>query len=180
MIEVEAKTRRVFLFPASVSLALTYYSNFRRITPFLTHISLVHEYEDGRYRVLYSTVEMAAYEVRIFADVEMELNRPTQTLTIRPFMNTTPVKTKSSLRRMTAQGNYGSHSIFRQAGDNRCEIEYVMELSARVPRPTGLKFVPDSALSRIADNITNHRMEEIVDGFIEKSLLAFSRWHEDL
>jgi hypothetical protein len=179
MIEIKATTRRVFLFPAPVPLALDFFGNFRRVTQFLTHISLVREFEGGRYRLLYSTVELAAYEIHIFADVETEVDRQTQTLTIRPAQGTVPVKSKVRLRSLTAQGSYGSRSIFREAENNHCEIEYIMELGARLPRPSGIRFVPESFISSIADNITHQRMEEIIDGFITLSISAFSHWQEN-
>jgi len=178
MIEIKATTRRVFLFPAPVPLALHFFSDFRRVTQFLTHISLVREFENGRYRLLYSTVELAAYEIHIFADVATEVDEHTQTLTIRPAVDTVPVKSKARLRSLTAQGSYGSHSIFREAENNHCQIEYIMELGATLPRPPGIKFVPESVLNSIADNITHRRMEEIIDDFITKSIITFFHHQE--
>lgn len=179
MIEIKASTRRVFLFPANAALALKFYSDFRRITQFLHHISLVQEFDDSRYRLLYSTVEMAAYEVRIFADVETEVDERSLTLTVRPTTGIGPVKTKSTLRSIIASGSYASHSIFRETDDDQCEVEYIMELWATLPRPKGLRFVPDSVLNPIADNITNRRMDEIINGFIANSVPAFLAWQGD-
>jgi hypothetical protein len=178
MIEIKATTRRVFLFPAPVPLALEFFSSFRRITQFLPHISLVKEFENGRYRLLYSTVEMAAYEVHIFADVETEVDEPARTIVVGPADDIIPVKSKATLRSLTAPGSYSSRSDFRKAGEFQSEIEYVMELGAILPRPRGLKFIPDNVLNSIADNITHRRMEEIINGFITQSRIAFSHWQE--
>jgi hypothetical protein len=41
-----------------------------------------------------------------------------------------------------------------------------------------LKFIPDNVLNSIADNITHRRMEEIINGFITQSRIAFSHWQE--
>lgn len=173
MIEIKATTRRVFQFPANAALALHFYSDFRRITQFLNHISLVQEFDHSRYRLLYSTVEMAAYEVRIFADVETEIDEESLTLTVRPTTGIDRVSTKSTLRSLTAPGSYASQSKFREIGDNDCEVEYIMELGATLPRPKGLRFVPENVLNPIAENITHRRMDEIINGFIAKSLPAF-------
>lgn len=176
MIEVKAAARREFLFPAVYPLALQFFSDFRRVTQFLPHISLVQEaVEDRRYRVLYSTIELATYEIHIFADVETEVVASDKTLFVRPAKGVKSVKSKATLRSLTAPGIYSSRSVFREVGD-RCEILFVMELSAELPQPLGLRFIPGSVLNGIADNITNRRMNEIVDGFIAKSIIAYKTW----
>lgn len=174
MIEIKATTRREFLFPAPVPLALDFFSDFSRIAQLLPHISLVRDFEDGRYRLRYSTIELAAYQVHIFADVETEVDRATQTLTVKPARDIVPVKSKATPRSLTAPGSYSSRSFFREAGEFQCEIAYIIELGAKLPPPLGLKFIPGNVLNRIADGITYHRMEEIIDGFIAKSITAFS------
>jgi hypothetical protein len=178
MIEIKATTRRTFTFPAPVPQALEFFSNFRRITEFLPHISLVREFEDGRYRLLYSTVELAAYEVHIFADVVTVVDENAQTITVLPAADIKPVKPKARLRSLRASGSYTSQSFFRVAGELESEIEYVMELGANLPRPPGLNLVPGAVLNGIADNITLHRMEEIIDGFIAKSISMYSNLQE--
>jgi hypothetical protein len=175
MIEIKAIARRVFLFPATIPLALQFFSDFPRITRFLPHISLAHTYENGRYRVLYATTELAAYQVHIYADVETEIDEAAQTLYVRPSTNSAPVKSEATLRSLTAPGIYRSRSHFREAGE-QCEVEFVMELEANLPRPFGLHLMPGSILNRIADNITNHRMNEITNGFIGQSIDAYSYW----
>lgn len=173
MIDIKATTRRTFIFPAPVPQALEFFSNFRRITEFLPHISLVQDFEDGRYRLLYATVELATYEIHIFADVATSLDEFAQTITVQPATNIKPVKSKATLRSLRASGSYSSQSFFREVGEWESEIEYVMELGATLPRPLGLNLIPTAVLNSIADNITHHRMEEIIDGFIERSILAF-------
>jgi hypothetical protein len=179
MIEIKASTRREFLFPAPVPLALDFFSSFRRVTQFLPHISLVKEFEDGRFRLLYSTVEIASYEVHIFADVKTEVDEAAQTLTIRPARDGVPVKTKAKFRSLTTQGSYGSHSIFQKAGKNQCYIVYNMELGARLPKPPGVKFLPESVINNITEGITYRRMEEIIDGFITRSMIAYAHWENE-
>ncbi len=189
MIEIKATARRKFLFPANVPQALQFYSDFPRITQYLPHISLVQSHKDdlpndndspyhdspnfGRYRVLYATTELGAYQVHIFADVETEIDTAAKTLYVRPSNTITPIKSKTTLRSLTAPGSYNSRSIFRDVGDE-CEVTFIMELSAVLPRPSGLRFMPNAVLNRIADSITNHRMNEIISGFISQSIQAFS------
>lgn len=179
MIEIKARTSRTFTFPASVPQALEFFSNFRRITEFLTHISLVREFEDSRYRLLYSTVELSTYEIHIFADVATTTDWRAQTITVLPTTGIKPVKSKARLRSLRASGSYSSQSFFRKAGERESEIEYVMELGAVLPRPPGLSLVPTALITSIADNITHHRMEEIIDGFIARSIQAYFNSQEE-
>jgi hypothetical protein len=173
MIEIKATARRVFHFPATVPLAIQFFSDFPRVTQFLPHISLIETFENGHHRVLYETIELAAYRVHIFADVKTEIDVANRTLYVRPSEIFPAVKARSTLRSLTAGGSYRSDSIFRETADE-CEVTFVMELAATLPRPSGLRFVPESVLNRIADNITNHRMNEIIEGFITKSVKAYS------
>jgi hypothetical protein len=180
MIEIKAAARREFLFPAALPPTIKFFSDFRRVTHFLPHISLVQETaENQQYRVLYATSELATYQIHIFADVEIELVEPEQTLYVRPALDFIPVKSRATLRSLTASGTYSSRSVFREAGD-QCDVLFEMALSATLPRPLGLRFMPGSVLNRIADNITNQRMDEIIDGFIYNAVKAFPAWAADL
>jgi hypothetical protein len=40
-------------------------------------------------------------------------------------------------------------------------------------------LIPGSVLNSIADNITNRRMNEIIDGFIALSIADFPRWQAE-
>jgi hypothetical protein len=178
MIEIKATTRRTFLFPAPASLALQFYSDFRRITQDLPHISLVEQYGDSRFRLLYSTTEMAAYQVHIFADVETEIDETNHIFHVRPAAGIPPAKSKATLHSIIAPGRYYSRSTFRPVGD-QSEVEYYLELGGHLPRPLGLNLIPGSVLNSIADNITNRRMNEIIDGFIALSIADFPRWQAE-
>ena len=178
MIDIKAATRREFTFPAPAPIALDFFSSFRRITQFLPHISLVREFGDGRYRLLYSTVELATYQVNIFADVATQVDELTQIITVTPATDIPPVKSKSGFRSLTSAGSYSSRSTFQPVNESECAVEYVLELQANLPQPSGLRFVPSHFLNGIADAITHRRMEEIIDGFIAKSIIAYSQWQE--
>ena len=50
--------------------------------------------------------------------------------------------------------------------------EVEVELQADLPTPSGLRFVPGRVLDKIANNITNGRVDEIINGFIAQSIAA--------
>lgn len=173
MIEIQATASREFLFPAALPLAIEFFSDFRRVTHFLPHISLVQETaESQQYRVLYSTIELAAYQVHIFADVKTEFDPTQKILYVRPATGFQPVQAKATFRSLTASGSYSSRSVFHEAGD-QCDILFEMQLGATLPRPLGLRLMPGPVLNHIADSITNQRMEEIIESFIQSSIKAY-------
>ncbi|MCI0395190.1 MAG: hypothetical protein L0322_09665 [Chloroflexi bacterium] len=177
MIDINAAVHRTFFFPTIVSQARNYFRDFRRIVQHLPHISLVQDYGDGRYRVLYSTVELGAYHVHIFADVKSVLDEATNTLHIQPVNGIPIVKPRSGLTRLTAHGRYHSRSEFYEDEYETTRVEYYMELSARLPTPLGLQIMP--GLHRVADNITHKRVHEIAEGFVERAIADLPRWLEE-
>ena len=84
MIEIQATTQRSFDFPAPISDARAFFSDFRYIAGLLPHITLLQSYEDQRYRLLYNTTELGAYHVKIFADVQTSFHQESQTLHVQP------------------------------------------------------------------------------------------------
>jgi hypothetical protein len=179
MIQVSGSHRRTFTFPAELPLAFTYYSDLGRILPYLPHIFLVQAYRYDQFRMLYSTVELGLYHIRIFCDLEARLDEKTRTLTIQPLNGNPPVESVAGPRSATAQGFYSSKSVFRAAG-KQTAIEFSLKLRADLLSPLGLRLMPGGIVNRIAHNITRRRIREIAEGFIERSIDAFPYWMDEL
>jgi hypothetical protein len=179
MIEVAGSYRRSFRFPAELPMAFTYYGDVGRILPYLPHIFLVQAYRYDRFRMLYSTVELGMYHIRIFCDLEAQMDEKERSLTIRPFTGYSPVKASAGVKSATAQGYYSSKSVFHPDGDGTL-IDFRLDLQANLPTAVGLRFMPGSVVNRIAHNITRERIREIAEGFIERSIDAFPYWLEEI
>jgi hypothetical protein len=175
MIKIAGSVHRSFTFPAELPLAFTYYSDLGRILTYLPHISLVRAYAYNQFRMLYNTTELGTYRIRIFCDLQAQLDGKGHALLIKPLDIAPPVEPEAGLRSSMAQGFYSSRSVFRDKGD-KTRVEYNLRLWANLPTPLGLRFMPGSVIGRIANNITNWRMREIADGFIERSIDAFPHW----
>jgi hypothetical protein len=52
-------------------------------------------------------------------------------------------------------------------------VEYRFHLNAELPVPVGIRFMPEPVLNGIASSITQWRIDEIVDGFIQRSLDSY-------
>ena len=176
MIQVVGSTNLSFMFPADRKTAYAYYQDLGRVVNHLPHISLKHVGPDeGQFRVMYETVEMGAYHIRILCDVQADLDETCQVLRFVSVENPPPVAAKSGLNSATARGYYDSDSLFFDEGD-QTRIEYSLRLSTDLPTPIALRLVPDKVMNKIADNITYWRIKEIASVFIEKSVAAFPEW----
>ncbi|MCP4427989.1 MAG: hypothetical protein GY803_26180 [Chloroflexi bacterium] len=175
IIWVNGAVQRSFHFPADPATALAFYNDLGRITQFLPHISLQKTYGRNRARALYHTRELGAFQVRIFCDLQSEADATDRILTVRPIKTAPAVPADRGFYHTSAQGQFASESRFYPNGD-QTRIVYRLQLGAELPPPFGLQLLPGDLLNRIAASITNGRIDEIVSGFIERSIAAFPAW----
>jgi hypothetical protein len=169
MITITGFTQRSFLFPADLATAFEYYNNIRRTFSFLSHIYLIHNYSELQYRLAYSATELGIYHVQLICDIRTEADRENWVLRIIPLEGMPPVVTEVGVNSLSSQGYYASESIFSPAGD-QTEIDYTLKIIAHLPIPYGARLIPASVLDKVANNITGWRIEEIAEGFIERSV----------
>ncbi len=174
MIAIQGAVHRSFTFPADLPAAHAYFSDFRRLLNLLPHIRLVKTHGPDQFRVLYHTVEIGVYDVRLYCDLQARLDRARSVLRVGPLSGIAPVKPRVTLTSLTAQGVYQSTSSFLDGGAST-QVEYHLELHARLPKPIGLNLMSDRALERIAHSIVMWRIHEIADGFIERSIDDFKK-----
>ena len=174
MIQVTGSADRSFTFPGELPMAYAYYADVGRLLNYLPHIFLVRAYGPDRFRLLYSTTELGAYHIRIFADVQTTLEEG-WVVRIRPMEGVRPVQAQAGLRSSTAQGYFASQSVFHDNGD-KTQIRYSLQIRADLPTPLGFRFMPGMMVARIAKSITRMRIREIADGFIHRSTDAFPHW----
>lgn len=174
MIAIRGAVHRSFTFPADLPAAHAYFGDFRRILNLLPHIRLVKTHGPGQFRVLYRTVEVGVYDVRIYCDLHARLDRARSVLRVAPLTGIPPVKPRVTLTSLTAQGVYQSTSSFLDGGSST-QVEYHLELNAHLPKPIGLNLISDRVLERIAHSIVMWRIHEIADGFVERSIDDFRK-----
>lgn len=177
MINITGSIKRAFVFPALPQIALAYYSDISRVTQFLPHISLVHTYAPNQIRMLYKTVELGAYTIQIYSDLESSVDWEKMILHVYPVKLETavPVQAETSMRQTTGQGLFAIDTRFFDLG-NQTRVEYVIQLKAELERPLGMRLMPKRVVNRIAQSITDERVREIADGFIKESVDAFPEW----
>jgi hypothetical protein len=172
VILINGTSRQTFLFPADVTTASKFYGDFGRILPFLPHIQLVKAYRPDQFRVMYHTLELNVYRVRITCDLQVRFNETTQTLHVTPLFDKPPVRSEVTVNSLSAHGFFTSQSVFRAHGEHT-SVDYGINLEARLPKPFGLMLMPDRVTQQIAQNITEWRIHEISGGFIKRSILEY-------
>ncbi len=172
MITIAGTTRQTFGFPADIATASNFYRDLGRILHCLPHIQLVRAYGPDQFRVMYHTLELSVYRVRIYCDMQVHFDKAAQTLHVSPLLNKPPVESEATIHSLTAQGYFTSQSIFRPRGDHSL-VDYQLSLEARLPKPLGLMLMPDKVIEQIAGNITEWRIHEIAGGFIRRSVQAY-------
>lgn len=169
MIAIAGSVHRSFYFPAQPKTAFDYYADIRHTLGMLPHISIVRKYSATQYRMMYKTTELGLYRVCMLCDIQVMLDRKANILRIQPLSDPLPVASEASAYSLIGQGFFTSQSIFRNGAENT-QVEYKFHLDANLPVPMGIRFMPESVLNGIASSITQWRIDEIVDGFIEHSV----------
>lgn len=175
MIDVVGSAKLSFMFPAPRETAYQYYQDMGRVVQHLPHIHLISILDDETFRLMYDTVELGAYRIRILCDVQAELDETRQLLRFNPVAKSPHIEMKAGFKSATARGYYASNSYFVSEGE-QTRIEYELDLQAELPTPLALRVVPGGVLNRISYNITNWRIDEIAGGFIENSIAHFPQW----
>ncbi len=170
MLKLKGATHQTFTFPANLAAASAYYTDFSRVLPLLPHIQLVKNYGQNKYRVLYNTMELSIYHVRIFADLQVKYDEATHTLQVSPLLDYLPVRSSATVHSVIAWGYFTSRSIFHPRDEQHTSVDYELTLDSRLPKPFGLSLIPDRVMEQIATNIAEWRIEEIASGFIRRSI----------
>ncbi|MCL4262002.1 MAG: hypothetical protein KJ069_02245 [Anaerolineae bacterium] len=174
MIQISGSIQRSFIFPATTSETLTFFSELIRVTQFMPHVTLVHTYTPDQIRVLYESVELGSYTIRIYIDLEGRIDRQAQTISVLPIKIPTavPIKPEATIRETVGHGLFGIEAQLFDLED-QTRIEANLRLQAELEQPRGMNLMPKRVVNRIAQGITDHRLREMADGFIKAALAAY-------
>ena len=175
MIKVAGQAERSFTFPADIDTTFNFFSDIGQLVSYLPHIALVSSDPlSSHLRVHYRSTELGTYLINIFSDLEYELDIPNYMFTIRAVDRLPAIKPQTTFNSTTARGYFDLESRFL-LGDSPDEtlVEYELTMRAKLPKPSGLRFMPGRVISGIVSGITNGRIKEIADGFVTNSIQAF-------
>jgi hypothetical protein len=177
MIKISGQTTRNFTFPAPLDTAFGYYSDLNQLLAYLPYIEVVDvDLETNHFRAKYSTKELGTYEINILCDLTFEIDMANYALHVRAVDRLPVIKPRASLSSTEARGYFTCDSYFTPGETiDQTAVEYNLTIHSKLPRPTGLRFMPGRVVSGIASGITNGRMKEIADGFIQNSIASFEQ-----
>lgn len=176
MITLNGTVHRQFYFPADPLTTMVYFSDLGRAIFHLPHITLVEPYNDNSVRIRYQTVEIGAYTINIYCDLELTVDVTNKVIRIDPLAGCTPVESDATLNATTGYGFYTSTARLTAAEDDGTNIDYRFQFQSKLERPRGLRMMPRRIVDRIAQSISLGRVGEIADGFMESATEAFPDW----
>lgn len=177
MIEIAGAVSITFVFPAPVSMAYAYYSDFPTVLAYLPHIEIIRTYGDYQFRLLYASTEFGGYRMHIYCDIKATMEGGRRMMHIVPEESLPPVEAKAGINSSAARGYFSSRALFFEV-DEGTRIEYKFELKSNLPRPIGMRLMPGRVVNGIARQVAKTRMREIAEGFITCSIERFPDWHE--
>ena len=166
---------RAFIIPTDLATAYAYYGDLRFVLNYLPLIDVVKVHDVDHFRMLYSSQELGTYTVRILCDIRATLDGGRHLIRIVPEEALPPVKSEASFYTTTGRGYFAMESLFSEIAQGT-KIQFQLHLQARLPKPSGMRFMVGNVVNRIANGITNKRMSEIMDGFINDTTAAFPTW----
>ncbi len=175
MITLNGTIQRRFYFPADPLTTLIYFSDLSRVTYLLPHITVVETYSTDKVRIRYQTVELGAYTINIFCDLDSVVDIQKMEIVIGPLGGCEQVAQESTLNATTGYGYYSSTAKLFPEEDGTA-IDYHFQFKSELLRPRGLRMMPKRVVDRIAQSISLGRVEEIAEGFMENALEAYSDW----
>ena len=170
MISIAVAAQRVFTVPADLARTTSFFRDFDHTLDCLApHLRLVATYARDQYRMLYSVTEAGVYRVAFYCDIQFQFDESGQILRVIPLEGVPPVAPKATLNSLTGQGYYRSRSAFQSAGPHT-SITYDVEIQAGVPKRLEWRLIRDAVITRLVEDVVQHRLNEITDTFIARSI----------
>lgn len=180
MLRINGTARLSFTFPADRETTFVYFSDMHRLVSHLRYIDLAQAYPGHRYRLLYESTELNAYDIHVWCDVALDASDRYNTIRVYPVNGIEPVENKATLQATYGQGFYSSEANFFDVAGDQTRIEYKLSLHADLIRPTSMRLMPIRVVDKIAQGITSKRIREIAEGFITDSIAAFPIWRSQM
>ena len=178
MITLNGTIQRKFYFPADPLTTLIYFSDLSRVTYLLPHIAVVDAYSSDKVRIRYQTVELGAYTINIFCDLNSTVDLDNMEIVIGPLADCEQIPQEVSLNATTGHGYYASTAKLSPEDDGTA-IDYYFQFKSELLRPRGLRMMPKRVVDRIAHSISLGRVKEIAEGFMENALDAYDDWRAE-
>lgn len=173
MIAIAGSARRSYTFPAPLDVAFRFNADLDAMLGLLPHIEVVAATVPATRRLCYLATESGVYRVRIYCTVIPEIDARTHRIHIRPTDD--PAHAHAGFRSMSGGGRYESTIRFQAHGE-ATRIDYELRLGAELPVPVALRLIPAAVIDVRAGRVFRARLDEILDGFVQRSIAAYRRF----
>lgn len=176
MLTITGTAHRAFVFPADPQTTLAYYFHLERIVAYLPHITLLTTHDPNHITLMYQSEELQAYTITIHCDLLATISDNGRSMLVRPVPPQKPIAAEATLTQTRGPGHFTMDAHFSESPSGHTHIDYTLQLEAKLPRPRGMRLMPRRIVNRLAAQITNGRITEIADGFIEQTIAAYPAW----
>lgn len=171
---IAASVRRSYLFPAKRAPAFAWHCDVDRLLGLLSHVSVVRKQGEGAYRLVYSAREAGLYRVNIHCDVRIVSDPHRGVVRIVTVRRRGAEPAQAGWYSMSGSGRFEETIAFADAGAET-RIESSIGLRATLPVALSLRMIPRTRLDAAAGRIFRRRLDETMDTFIERSIIAYAR-----
>ncbi len=173
MIKIAGRTSDSFIFPADQTTAYRYLSNVPRLFELMPYIALETVSSPTEIRARYSSTELKSYQFNVYCDVQVEFDPDEIFLKILPTDRLPAIPPEARLNSTSGRGYFGGEVTFFETEIDETLIEYKLHMEAQLPRPIGLRIMPNRVIERIAHSVTNGRMQEISQAFAQNVVASY-------
>lgn len=166
MISIAVSASRVFTLPVDLAAARRHFRDFGQTLRCLPALCLVKTYARNQYRIRYSAAEAGVYRVDLYSDIQARFDEADDVLHVTPLAGIPAVASRVTLASLTGQGDYSSRLTLRSAGPHT-NARYELRITATLPKPVGLKLIPNRAVKLFIERVVRRRVQQISDAFIE-------------
>lgn len=178
MISIAVSARRAFTLPADLPTTKAHFRDFRQMLQYLPDLFLIKTYAQNQHRILYSAAEAGVYRVDLYSDIQARFDEGEDILYVTPLKGIPAVASKATLGSLTGQGDYSSRLTLQSAG--LCtNAKYDVRITATLPKPVGLKLIPNPAVRLFVERVVRRRVQQITDVFIQRSINGLQPQHRN-
>mgnify|MGYP001157939851 CR=1 FL=1 len=168
MLHVSARIDRRFELPVRLAVAEAHFRDFRQTLPDLPELDLTAELGPGQYRVRYRATVRGVYQVELFTDIAAHYDDKAHALVVTALEGHEPVRSEVTLRSMKAHGRYASRLALAGKGVTT-QVHYELAISADLPKPQGLRLLPDKLAAMAIEKVMQGRAEASTNAFIDRT-----------
>src|SRR5512135_1314670 len=171
MISIAGAARRSYTFPAPLDPAFRFNADLDTMLGLLPHIEVIDAPSPSTRRLCYAATESGLYRVRIHCTVVTDIDEVAHRIRIRPTADR--AREQAGFRSMSGRGRYDSTIRFHAHGE-ATRVDYELKLGAELPVAGSLRLIPTAMLNASAERIFRRRLDEILDGFVRRSIDVYS------